>query len=175
MSNETNDPKKRPGAVRVEKDDLPEEYPMNPPMAKPVQKATPGKWWESTNFFASLILFLAGFWGLSAAEFDATVKQGVMLVYSLIGIGGGIRVYLVNAKLDIRKWLNNPNAYQYLVAALAGIIPNLPADADDKLYSLVQAIKTGNIGIIISAAVTFAVFVWNVWKSQPPKKAAEDQ
>ena len=167
-----DDPKKRPGAQRVE--NLPEEaYPLNPPKA--TKTAEPKKWWESTGFFTSAILFLAGAWGLNSAEFEGSIKSAVMLVYTLVGTGAALRMYLVKAKLNVKAWLGDARTYEYLVAALAGIIPNLPADTDDRLYSLVQAIKTGNIGIIISAAVTFAVFVWNVWKSQPPKPATVDQ
>jgi hypothetical protein len=173
MSNETNDPKKRPGAIRVENDELPEAYPLNPPMA--TKAAEPKKWWESTGFFTSSILFFSGAWGLYSAEFEGSIKSAVMLVYTLVGTGAALRMYLVKAKLNVKAWLGDARTYEYLVAALAGIIPNLPADADDKLFDLVRAVKTGNIGIIISAAVTFAVFVWNVWKSQPPKKAAADQ
>jgi hypothetical protein len=169
MSEET----KRPGAIRVENTEPEEAYPLNPPMATKV--AEPKKWWESTGFFTSVILFLAGAWGLNSAEFEGSIKSAVMLVYTLVGTGAALRMYLVKAKLNVKAWLGDARTYEYLVAALAGIIPNLPADADDKLFDLVQAVKTGNIGIIISAAVTFAVFVWNVWKSQPPKKAAADQ
>lgn len=152
----------RKGAERI--------YPENPTLATP---GTPKKWWESTNFFASAILFFAGMWGLNSADFDLSVKSLVMQIYTLVGTAGIFRTYLVNAKFNVREWLTNGNTYQYLVAALMGIIPNIPADADDKLFDLVNAIKTGNIGIIISAAVTFAVFVWNWWKSQPGKVPAE--
>ena len=147
-------------------------YPENPPKGK---AGEPSKWWESTNFFASTILFFAGMWGLNSADFDQSVKSLVMQVYTLVGTAGIFRTYLVNAKLNLKAWLTNGNTYQYLVAALTGIIPNIPADADDKLFDLVNAIKTGNIGIIISAAVTFAVFVWNWWKSQPGKVPAVDK
>lgn len=144
-------------------------YPQNPTLATP---GAAKKWWESTNFFASAILFFAGMWGLNSADFDLSVKSLVMQIYTLVGTAGIFRTYLVNAKLNIKAWLSNGNTYQYLVAALTGTIPNLPADADDKLFDLVEAIKTGNIGIIISAAVTFAVFAWNWWKSQPGKAPA---
>lgn len=137
-------------------------------------KVEPKKWWESTGFFTSAILFFAGAWGLNSADFDANVKAAVMQVYALVGTGAALRMYMVKAKLNLKAWLGDARTYEYLVAALMGIIPNLPADADDQLYSLVQAIKTGNIGIIVSAAVTFAVFVWNVWKSQP-KTATPDR
>ena len=82
-------------------------------------------------------------------------------------------MFLVNAKLNVKAWLGNSNTYQYLVAILTAVVPNIPADADDKLFDLVNAIKTGNIGIIASAVVTFAVVVWNWWKSQPPKLPAK--
>ena len=139
-------------------------------MAKP---GAAKKWWQSTNFFAASILFFAGIWGLNSAEFDLSVKSLVMQVYTLVGTAGALRVYLVNAKLNLKGWLGNANTYQYLVAILTGFVSNIPADADDKLFDLVNAIKTGNIGIIISASVTFAVFAWNWWKSNPPKVPAK--
>lgn len=145
------------------------EYPANPPKGK---TGKTGKWWESTNFFASALLFIAGLWGLNSGEFDTAVKGFVMQIYTLIGTGGILRTFIVNAKFNPGQWLGNKNTYQYLVAILVSIIPNLPADAGDKLYDFVQAVKTGNIGIIISAAVTLAVFIWNVWKSQPGKAPA---
>jgi len=156
--------KDRGGAERIEN-----PYPTNPPQGK---AGEPKKWWESTGFFTGAILFFAGMWGLNSADFDTNVKAAVMQIYTLIGTGGILRGFLIKAKFNPKKWLGDSNTYQYLVAALIPLIPKLPADAGDKLYDFVQAVKTGNIGIIISAAVTFAVFIWNVWSSQPKKKAA---
>lgn len=153
MANNMTDVKTREGANKV-----------------PTQLTT-SAWWQSTNFFASVILFFAGFWGLSSAQFDLTVKTAVLQIFAIVGTAGALRVYLVNAKLDVKKWLSNPNAYQYVIAALTGIIPNIPADAGSKLFDLIQAIKTGNIGIIISAIVTFAVFAYNVWINRDKVKA----
>jgi len=174
MSNETNGPKNRPGAIRVENAEPEEAYPLNPPMATKV--AEPKKWWESTGFFTSAILFLAGAWGLDSAEFEGSVKSAVMVVYTLVGTGAALRVYIVKAKFNVKKWLGDLRSYEYLVAALVPIIPRaIPDDLDDKIFGVASAIKTGNIGMIISQVVSLSVVIWNIWKTDKAKKAADDQ
>ena len=159
--------------MRVE--NLPEEaYPANPPMA--TKTAEPKKWWESTGFFTSAILFLAGAWGINSAGFESSVESSVMLVYTFIGTAATFREYVIKAKFDVRKWLGQMKSYEYLVAALVPVVPRvIPDDLDDKLFGLANAIKSGNIAMIISQVVTLSVVVWNIWKSQPPKPANEDQ
>ena len=153
---------KRENAERV-------DYPNNPPMATPTAK----KWWESTGFFTSGILFLLGFWGLNTADMDVVVKGVVMHVYSLVGILAGARIYFAKAKFDPKKWFSELKSYEYLVAALVPFIPRtIPDDLDDKLFGLANAIKSGNFGLIASQVFSLVVVLWNVWKSQPPKAPA---
>jgi len=131
------------------------------------------KWWASNGFYTSFILFFAGAWGLNSLDFDAAVKTAVLQVYAFVGSAGALRAFIVTAKFDIKKWLGQIRTYEYLIAALTGIIPNIPADAGSKLYDLAMAIKTGNIGIIISQIITFAVFAYNIWLNRDKEVAVK--
>lgn len=155
------DNKKRGGADRI--GDTP----------APVQPiANPGEWWKSTNFALTVVLFIAGFFGLESLDFNAAAKEVVLLVYKLVGTVGALRVFIVNAKFNPKKWLGNSNSYQYLIAILTTFIPQIPADAGTYLADLIAAIKTGNLQIIVPMLFSFAVWVWNVWKASKAAKVA---
>jgi hypothetical protein len=117
----------------------------------------PKKFWEGTGFWVGLsLLFFSAWSGFNTETGDAITK----MVLEIFGGGFAIRNLVKNSKLDLVKWIKDPNTWVYLTAFFSAIFGEWLTTIIPQLQKLVEAISAGNFQAILSAGVSFLVSVY---------------
>lgn len=112
---------------------------------------TPKKFYQGTNFWLALLMFVGSFFGAP----EALSTQVVMSIVGLIAAVGAVRQFLPNAKFSsIKDRLKDQNTWNYLTGLVVTLgIPNID-QLIPPLHDLSDAFISGNWGLVITRGVT---------------------
>ncbi|MBK8706628.1 MAG: hypothetical protein IPN33_25665 [Saprospiraceae bacterium] len=115
------------------------------------------KFWQGTNFLA-LTMAVGSLWGLSESD----VSPLVSAVFGFVGTAFAIREKIKDAAINWGAWISSPNTWNYVFAAIAAIVPTLPAGLGDKISDIIAAIAGKNWPGLITALLAFGsiLFFW---------------
>lgn len=105
-----------------------------------MSNTTTTKFWQGQSFYIALLLAIGSAWGI-------TNEQVAPIISSVFGIGGGllaIREKIKSTAVDWLTWIKSPNTWNYVFAAVAAIVPKLPAGLGPKVSELITAIAGKN-------------------------------
>lgn len=116
------------------------------------------KWWDGTNFWVAALVFIGSLWGISHEEIAPAVS-------AVVGIAGTVFAFRERIKSTVvnwGQWIKSANTWNYLVAVLAAVIPNVPAGLGDRLSDVVGAIAGKNWANLITALFSLGtvIFFW---------------
>jgi len=118
-------------------------------------------WWESQGFLVSVLMVAGSTYGLSESDAQNLVAGIVGAASSIVFVFQFFKTSKFKGWLQVIK---DGNSLQYFVGALSFIVPNLGTIVP-ALQGLIDAIWSKNLGLILSAAVSFAVAVYNIIKT----------
>jgi hypothetical protein len=105
------------------------------------------KFWQGTNFWIALGMAAGSIWGLTSEDITPIVS-------GVFGITGGlfaVREKIKSAAVNWVEWISSPNTWNYVVAAIAAIVPVIPAGLGPKISELVSALIGKNWPSAITA------------------------
>lgn len=129
------------------------------------------KFWEGTNFWSNLALVFFSLWA------GYTTTTGDVITETITQLFGGVfavRQLLKNSMIDLRKWITSGNTWAYLTAVLAPIFGPWIADVLPLLQDLLNSILDGgNLNQILTAAVSFAISVFYLFRDRAGAQLAK--
>ena len=115
------------------------------------------KWWQSTNFYIAMALFIAGlFTGIPKIETASLVQS----VFAVFAAAVAFRDKVSNPKLDWQGWLKEKNTWNYLSVMLVALVPTLSPQFAETLRSLFDNINMGNWQGAITAVFSVLTMLW---------------
>ena len=101
-----------------------------------MSNSQPTKFYQGTNFWVSIVLFLGGLFAGFPSDLAAETVE-----YWVAGIAGifAVREKLKDAKIDWRAWIGNTNTWAYLGTFVTALVPVIPAQLFTDLASLAHA------------------------------------
>lgn len=117
------------------------------------------------------MVLLGGAYGFTETEATGLVSG----VFGLLGSVFLVRQRIKSTTVTWRSWIANPNTINYLVATLAGIIPNLPAGLGKTLNDIIAAALNKNWSGLVAGFFSLATIIYffvtqgKVVKSTPAK------
>jgi ABC-type xylose transport system permease subunit len=106
-----------------------------------MSNTTPLKFWQGTNFWAALFLFV---FGIFAVTVEYEVGQIVGYVFGLFGAIMAVREKLKGAQVDWKRWAGSKNTWNYLATVIVAIVPGIPLELFEHLATLAQSLLGGN-------------------------------
>lgn len=125
------------------------------------------KFWQGTNFWLSVVLFVGGlFVGFPGGD----AADAIGSIFALIGSAGLIREKIKDAKIDWKAWATSKNTWNYLAAAVTAIVPTIPTGIFASLNEVLTAAIGGNWQGFIIALLSLATMIYHIFQS--PKTPA---
>jgi len=144
--------KQRGGAIR-------DDYPTNPPMAKPGSKKSIPTY---TNLITQIVMLSGSAiigWSFSESEVGAAVSAA----FGVFAFGLAVRDKLKDGvSFGWLAWLKNPNTYTRIGIVLVALAPALPANFSDLLKDLVRGLTEQNWQLVFTTALPLLsiLFTW---------------
>ena len=124
------------------------------------------KFWQGTNFWIALGMAAGSIWGLTSEDITPIVS-------GVFGITGGlfaIREKIKSAAVNWVEWISSPNTWNYVVAAIAAIVPVIPAGLGPKISELVSALMGKNWPSAITALLSIFSMLYFIIMGGAKKK-----
>ena len=124
------------------------------------------KFWQGTNFWIALGMAAGSIWGLTSEDITPIVS-------GVFGITGGlfaIREKIKSAAVNWAEWISSPNTWNYVVAAIAAIVPVIPAGLGPKISELVSALMGKNWPSAITALLSIFSMLYFIIMGGAKKK-----
>lgn len=126
------------------------------------------KFWQGTNFWVALFLAVGSIWGLTSEDVTPIVSG----VFGLVGGIFAIREKVKSVAVDWLTWIKSPNTWNYVFAAIASIVPALPAGIGPKVSELITSIIGKNWPATITTLLSiFAMLYFIITGGTKAKKA----
>lgn len=139
--------KKRNGAVKAK---------------EPLTKETLKEKFFSTNFILAVVLLVGGlFVGFPKGEAEKVVAS----LFTLIGSVGAFRVFFKTAEFSPIKWIQDSNTWNYLATIFIALFPVLTPEVFTALRAAIEAGMGGNWQGILTALISLATILWNIFKN----------
>jgi hypothetical protein len=122
-----------------------------------MSEETAPKFWQGTNFWVALFMAVGGLWG-GIQETDVNAVIGP--VFGLVGGVFLLREKIKSAVINWKEWALSKNTWNYFFAALAAIVPTLPAGLGDKLSELLTAFAGKNWTAVITGVISLATIIY---------------
>lgn len=130
------------------------------------QGSAPKKFWESSNFWTAVFLFMGGlFVGFPEGE----ARIAVTSLFSLVAAVKAIREYFteLKPKADIGQAVNRSNWWNYLGTIVVAIVPALPVEAIDHLQHIATNIVGKNWQGALVSLFSLVTILYNLyWKNK---------
>lgn len=123
-------------------------------LARPA--AQEAKWWQGTNFWVAAIMAVGSIWGLQESD----VAPVVASVFGFVGAAFAIREKIKNTLIDWAAWAKSPNTWNYVVAAIAAVVPSIPAGLGEKFSDIIAAIAGKNWPSLVTAVLSFFTMIY---------------
>ena len=124
------------------------------------------KFWQGTNFWIALGMAAGSIWGLTSEDITPIVS-------GVFGITGGlfaVREKIKSAAVNWVEWISSPNTWNYVVAAIAAIVPVIPAGLGPKISELVSALMGKNWPSAITALLSIFSMLYFIIMGGAKKK-----
>ena len=124
------------------------------------------KFWQGTNFWVALGMAAGSIWGLTSEDITPIVS-------GVFGITGGlfaVREKIKSAAVNWVEWISSPNTWNYVVAAIAAIVPVIPAGLGPKISELVSALIGKNWPSAITALLSIFSMLYFIIMGVAKKK-----
>ena len=124
------------------------------------------KFWQGTNFWIALGMAAGSIWGLMSEDITPIVS-------GVFGITGGlfaVREKIKSAAVNWVEWISSPNTWNYVVAAIAAIVPVIPAGLGPKISELVSALMGKNWPSAITALLSIFSMLYFIIMGGAKKK-----
>jgi hypothetical protein len=132
------------------------------PVKAPLTGETLKEKFFSTNFILAVVLLVGGlFVGFPKGEAEKVVAS----LFTLIGSVGAFRVFFKTAEFSPVKWIQNSNTWNYLSTIFIALFPVLTPDVFTALRAAIEAGIGGNWQGILTALISLATILWNVFKN----------
>jgi len=118
------------------------------------------KWWQSSNFWTNIVLFLSGlFVGFPQGEAATAVAS----VFALIASGKLLYNYFKSGvKFDFKSWAGNLNNRGYLATLIVSIFPAFNSELLSPVWDAMRALLDQNWQGLLVAVITFVNMIWNI-------------
>lgn len=117
---------------------------------------SPAQWWQGTNFWVALLMAVGSIWGLQESDVSPIVAS----VFGFVGAIFAVREKIKSALISWKAWISSPNTWNYVVAAIAAILPTIPAGLGEKFSDIIAAIAGKNWPGLITAALSFFTMIY---------------
>lgn len=114
------------------------------------------EWMSGTNFWGAFFILVGSIWGITESE----VSEFVVSMSGVIGFGLAFRERIKASTVDWLQWIRSPNTWNYVFAALAFIVPAIPAGLGDKVSALIEALISKNWASVISAGLALLSMIY---------------
>lgn len=129
---------------------------------EPLTKETLKEKFFSTNFILAVLLLVGGlFVGFPKGEAEKVVAS----LFTLIGSVGAFRVFFKTAEFSPIKWIQDSNTWNYLATIFIALFPVLTPEVFTALRAAIEAGMGGNWQGILTALISLATILWNVFKN----------
>ena len=128
------------------------------------------KFWQGTNFWITLGMAAGSIWGLTSEDITPIVS-------GVFGITGGlfaVREKIKSAAVNWVEWISSPNTWNYVVAAIAAIVPVIPAGLGPKISELVSALIGKNWPSAITALLSIFSMLYFIIMGGAKKKTTPE-
>ena len=115
------------------------------------------KFWQGTNFWVAAIMALTG---ISIGFSEAEVSSVVGWIFGGIGTAFAIREKVKSAQIDVKAWLTSKNTWNYVFAAIAAAVPNLPAGLGDKIGEIATAVAGKNWSALVTGVISLGTIIY---------------
>lgn len=125
------------------------------------------KFWQGTNFWLSVVLFIGGlFVGFPVGD----ASEAVGYIFALVGSVGLIREKIKDSKIDWKAWAVSKNTWNYLAAAVTAVIPTIPTALFTGMNEALTAAISGNWQGFAIALFSLATIIYHLFQ-KPNAKA----
>lgn len=108
------------------------------------------KFWQGTNFWVTLTIAAGSIWGLTEADVTPVVTSA----FGVLGGAFAIREKIKNTTVNWVAWISSPNTWTYIFAAVAAVVPSLPAGLGPKVSEVITSVIGKNWPAAISATLS---------------------
>lgn len=121
---------------------------------------------KSPNFWFGVVAVLAAIFGAGFPE--QVGKEFVSIIIAALGSLNILYHYFrdLDKRPSFKDILKNPAFWGSLLAVVVNIFPILPGA---EIKALVDAILTGNMTLIINAAIGLLIAAYKIWQNRPRK------